>query len=189
MATSVRFSRKRVEKKQCWEFVRTRERKLVEQARWLQRDALRSRHCFVESTAIWNEDSGQGRGSEKGDRFVGFALAEGESAKRDAKETLFEVREGSWAWKRGVEKGWKQTSAVGDVAGVLCVEGEDALVVAVRALVGESEVIGACSGRDWEGGKRTAGPVAPGARWGRWMTSVPAERERMKGTKRFRQRC
>lgn len=58
---------------------------------------------------------------EKGDVLASFALAEGGSDKRDAKEKLFEVRRSNGVcWRERGER-WKGASSVHDVDGVLCV--------------------------------------------------------------------
>lgn len=52
LSTSVRFLRRRVEKKSCWEFVATRYKTPAERTRLLKKDALSSRLRFVEEIAF-----------------------------------------------------------------------------------------------------------------------------------------
>lgn len=54
--TSVEILGKSVEEKPCWESVSTRRKEPGERLCWLERDAWRSRRCYVKEVAFWNED-------------------------------------------------------------------------------------------------------------------------------------
>lgn len=54
-------------------------------------------------------------------------------------------------------------SAGDDTDGVPCVEGEDALVIAVGVVVEKENVTGVCAGKSWEGRKRGGRLVLLGA--------------------------
>lgn len=64
--------------------------------------------------------------------------------------------EGSGIWRRGKSEDLSKASAADDVEAVFCAERESAMVVTVKVLVGEGDVIKACI----EGGlteRRTGG--------------------------------
>lgn len=74
--------------------------------------------------------------SKNRDKLVGLALAEGESYRGDAEKKSFEAEERIGTWRRGGGEGRKRASVDNYFGGLLCVEGEGALVIEVGLLIG-----------------------------------------------------
>lgn len=88
------------------------------------------------------------------------------------------MREGSRVRKRERGQRQKGVSSVIAVDGVVCAEGEDALVVVIGIPVLEKNVIAACAGGRWKKSIIGGGLVSLGAGGG-LTTFVPEERRRL----------
>lgn len=116
----------------------------------VEKRCVETKPLYSGRDGVPESELGKGRGGEKEDESVGFAMAEDRSDKKDAEEKLCKVGEGRGVWSRKGEKRSNGTSDADDIDGVLCAEEGGALVVVTGVLVGKGAVVAACAEGSWE---------------------------------------
>lgn len=133
-------------------------------------DSLAGKRCVVVDAQFRRGDGG--RECEPAERRVGRKEMTSSALRWSRLQTTVRMKEinfSGWreVWRREEGKRWEETRCAVHVSGVVCADGESALIMAVEFLVGAENVLGACARRGCKE-MRTGGQlVLSGARAGK----------------------